>query len=149
MTPPGNSQALMEVGGARLQRLVDRLIDSAFECFRQPAGGILAFRLHQARRLRHAGDLDGALEGFAQLDVTQASTSQARWAYSEWLTTVRRRFPDTGLLVYSPGTGHAAALAPYADGTVEVLAVVGMSWQPGKLISRRSLRGVKPLDGGR
>ena len=149
MNPPGNSQALMEVGDARLQRLVDRLINSALECLRQPAGGILAFRLHQARRLRRVGDLDGALECLARLDVTQASTSQARWAYSEWLSVVRRRFPDNGLLIYSPGTGHAAALTPRIDGTPEVLAALGMSWQPGKVVSRHSLRGLIPLDGGR
>ena len=30
----------------------------------------------------------------------------------------------------------------------EVLAVLGMGWQPGKVVSARSLRGLKPLKGG-
>ena len=75
--------------------------------------------------------------------------SQARWAYAEWLDLARRRFGDSGALVYSPGTGPAAVLAPWGDGpALEVLAVLGMRWLPGKTVSRRSLRGLRPLDRG-
>ena len=85
--------------------------------------------IHEARRLRQAGDVDTALAAFA-----------------EWKQLVRRRF---GALVYSQGTGRAAALVPTGDGgTLEVAAVLGMRWRPGKVVSGRSLRGLRPLTGG-
>ena len=59
-----------------------------------------------------------------------------------------RRFGDRDALVYSQGTGKAAALVPTGDGTLEVAAVLGMRWQAGKVVSRRSLRGLRPLNGG-
>ena len=53
------------------------------------------------------------------------------------------------MAVYSQGAGRAAALVPGGDrGTPEVAAVLGMRWRPGKLVSRRSLRGLRPLTGG-
>ncbi len=43
----------------------------------------------------------------------------------------------------------AAALVPTDDGgTLEVAAVLGMRWKPGKLVSGRSLRGLRSLNGG-
>ena len=45
-----------------------------------------------------------------------------------------------------PTQCRAAALVPTGDGgTLEVAAVLGMRWRPGKLVSRRSLRGLRPL----
>ena len=61
---------------------------------------------------------------------------------------VKRRFADRDALVYSQGTGRAAALVPTGDGALEVAAVLGMRWLPGKVVSRRSLRGLRPLTGG-
>ena len=105
--------------------------------------------VHEARRLRQAGDLDGALAVFAGVDTAGAATTkEARWTYAEWTDLVRRRFGDRSGLVYSQGTGKAAALVPTGDGALEVAAVLGMRWEPGKLVSRRSLRGLKPLNGG-
>ena len=108
----------------------------------------VARSVHEARRLRQAGDIDGALAVFAGVDTSRAETSEARWAYAEWTDLVRRRFGDSDALVYSQGTGRAAALVPRADGALEVAAVLGMRWEPGKLVSRRSLRGLRPLSGG-
>ena len=80
--------------------------------------------------------------------MATAEPHQARWAYAEWLDLARRRFRDGGALVYSPDTGRAAVLAPGgAAGSLEVLAVLGMRWRPGKLVSGRSLRGLRPLAG--
>ena len=45
------------------------------------------------------------------------------------------------------GTGCRAHF-PSDDGSLEVAAVLGMRWQAGKVVSRRSLRGLKPLGGG-
>ena len=97
--------------------------------------------------MRQAGDLDGALAVFAGVDTARAATTkEARWAYAEWTDLVRRRFGDRDALVYSQGTGRAAALVPTDDGgTLEVAAVLGMRWEPGKAVSRRSLRGLRPL----
>ena len=80
--------------------------------------------------------------------MATAEPHQARWAYAEWLDLARRRFRDGGALLYSPDTGRAAVLAPRdGGGTMEVLAVLGMRWRPGKTLSRRSLRGLRPLAG--
>ena len=108
----------------------------------------IARSVHEARRLRQAGDLEGALAVFAGMDAAKAETKEARWAYAEWTDLVRRRSGDGNVLVYSQGTGRAAALVPRDDGALEVAAVLGMRWEPGKLVSRRSLRGLRPLKGG-
>ena len=105
--------------------------------------------IHEARRLRQAADLDGALEVLAGAVMTPDDPNLARWAHSEWGQLVRRRFVQREILVYNQGTGRAAALAPRAEGgMLEVVAALGMRWRPGKIVSRRSLRGLRPLTGG-
>ena len=90
--------------------------------------------------------MDRALAVLAGTDTTKAEPHQARWAYAEWTDLVKRRFGDRDALVYSQGTGRAAALVPTGDGgTLEVAAVLGMRWRPGKVVSGRSLRGLRPL----
>ena len=71
----------------------------------------------------------------------------ARWTYSEWGATGEVGGSATGsVLVYNQGTCRAAALAPRAEGgMLEVVAALGMPWRPGKIVSRRSLRGLRPL----
>ena len=131
-----------------LEELVDRLMAALFraepETAPQAETPSVARSVHEARRLRQAGDLDGALAVFAGVDTAR----EARWAYAEWTDLVKRRFGDRDALVYSQGTGKAAALVPWDDGSLEVAAVLGMRWERGKLVSRRSLRGLKPLRGG-
>ena len=130
-----------------LEAMVDRLIGSIFSA-PEALDQSLARSVHDARRLRQAGDLDGALALLAEVDTTTAEPGQARWAYAEWLDLAGRRFGGTEAFVYSPGAGRAAVLAPRGDGgTLEVLAVLSMRWSPGKRVSRRSLRGLRPLDG--
>ena len=138
-----------------LEELVDRLIEAMFRVEPETAAPetttqqSVARSVHEARRLRQAGDLDGALAVFAGVDtVGAATTKEARWAYAEWQALAKRRFGDRGALVYSQGTGKAAALVPTGDGALVVAAVLGLRWEPGKLVSRRSLRGLKPLAGG-
>ncbi len=109
----------------------------------------VARSVHEARRMRQAGDIDGALAVLAGMDTAGATTTkEARWAYAEWTDLVRRRSGDANVLVYRQGTGRAAALVPRDDGSLEVAAVLGMRWEPGKVVSGRSLRGLKPLKGG-
>ena len=108
----------------------------------------VARRIHDARRLRQAVDLDGALSALAGADTARAATPEARWAYAGWLDLARRRFSGSPTLVYSPGTGRAAALTPRPDGALQVVAVLGMRSRPGTVVSRRSLRRLQPLRGG-
>ncbi len=105
--------------------------------------------IHEARRLRQAGDVDTALAVLGGVDTSEATPREARWVFSEWKQLVKRRFGDRGPVLYSQGTGRAAALVPQGDGgTLEVAAVLGMRWRPGKVVSGRSLRGLRPLAGG-
>ena len=132
-----------------LEELVDRLMAALFKEEPEKAAtetASVAKSLHEARRLRQAGDVDRALAVLAGTDTTKAEPHQARWAYAEWTDLVKRRFGDRDALVYSQGAGQAAALVPAGNGgTLEVAAVLGMRWRPGKVVSRRSLRGLRPL----
>ena len=147
-----NHGRTMETTEARprrsLEELVDRLFDSLFKEETETAPQSVARSVHEARRVRQSGDIDGALAVLAEVDASNAQTNQARWAYAEWSQLVKRRFGDRDVAVYSQGTGRAAALVPQSDGALEVVAVLGMRWRPGKVVSRRSLRGLRPLRGG-
>ena len=128
-----------------LEELVDRLMAALFKEETETTERSVTKSVHDARRLRQAGDVEGALAVLAELDTAKAATREARWAFSEWTQLVRRRFGDRDAMVYSQGTGRAAALVPRDGGTLEVAAVLGLRWRPGKLVSRRSLRGIRPL----
>ncbi len=136
--------------GDRPGRSLEELVDRIFEALgaAPETEQSIARSVHEARRLRQAGDLDGALAVLAGADLAQASEQQTRWVYGEWLGIARRRFSDREAAVYSPGTGRAAVLAPHPGGALEVLAVLGMGWEPGKIVSRRSLRGLRSLAKG-
>ena len=131
-----------------LEELVDQLFAAmGFKDETETAEPSPTRSIHEARRLRQAGQaLDGALAVFAGTDMAKATTREARWAYTEWTDLVRRRFGDRDVTVYRQGAGRAATLAPIGDGgTLEVAAVLGMRWLPGKLVSERSLRRLRPL----
>ena len=134
-----------------LEALVDQLVESIFGGASESPDQSLARNVHDARRLRQVGNLDRALALLAGVDMARAQDTEARWVYAEWFDLARRRFADRGALVYSPDIGRAAVLAPRGDsdgdGTLEVLAVLGMRWRTGKTVSRRSLRGLRPLAG--
>ena len=127
-----------------LEELVDRLMEALFAANAEKAEPSVTRSIHEVRRLRQAGDIDGGLKVLAGMDVTRMDTHMARWAFSEWKQLVRRRFAGRDAVLYSQGTGRAAALVPNGDGTLEVVAVLGMRWKPGKLVSVRSLRGLRP-----
>lgn len=136
----------------RLEELVDRLLAALLgdDALAEAATVSLARTVHEARRLRQSGELDGALATLAEVDTRQAGDPQLRWLYAEWLDITRRRFVGEGAMLYSPETGKAAALVPTGDdnATLEVAAVLGMCWPVGKVVSRRSLRGLKLLAKG-
>ena len=142
-----NNRTLVEPQRS-LEELVDRLMAALFGDENETPERGVAQTIHEARRMRQAGDVDGALALFANVEMKDAATKEVRWAYAEWLSLARRRFVDHGALVYSQGEGRAAALVPKGDGALEVAAVLGMRWRPGKVVSRRSLRGLRPLNGG-
>ena len=136
---------------SRLEELVDRVIEALFgvkEGEEQVPGPTVVWSIHEARRMRKAGDLDGALAVMSKVDTPNAPVKEACWAYSEWRDLVRRRFGKKGALVYSPGAGRAAALVGQDGSTLEVVAVLGMRWLPGKVVSRGSLRGLRPVGKG-
>ena len=134
--------------GRSLEELVDRIFGALLGAAPETEPSV-ARSVHEARRLRQQGDLDGALAVLAGADLKQVTEREARWAYAEWLDVARRRFGDReGAAVYSPGTGRAAVLAPHPGEALEVLAVLGLRWEPGKVVSRRSLRGLRPLAKG-
>ena len=138
----------------RPRRSLEELVDQVFAAtgFKDPetetaeTGAVRS--IHEARRLRQSGDVDGALAVLAGMDAAKAAPREARWAFAEWKQLVKRRFGGLGALVYSQGTGRAAAVVPRDDGALEVAAILGMRWRPGKVVSRRSLRGLRPLTGG-
>ncbi len=133
-----------------LEELVDRLIDALFAANTDTeAETPSATRsIHEARRLRQAGDVDAALELLGGVNPARATTREVRWAFSEWKALVKRRFGSGDAALYTQGAGRAAALVPQGNGTLEVVAALGMRWRPGKLVSERSLRGLRPLNGG-
>ena len=140
----------------RPRRSLEELVDQIFAAMRfgdvpetAAVEQSVTRSIHEARRLRQAGDVDSALGVLGSVDAGKATPREARWAFSEWTQLVKRRFGSREPLVYSQGTGRAAALVPHGDGgTLEVAAVLGMRWRPGKMVSRRSLRGLRPLAGG-
>ncbi|MCY3881480.1 MAG: hypothetical protein OXG61_05115 [Chloroflexi bacterium] len=134
--------------GRTLEELVDRVFDALLGAAPEPAESVTR-SVHEARRLRQHGDLASALAVLAGADLAHATEREAQWAYGEWLGIARRCFAGReGAVVYSSGTGRAAVLAPHAGGALEVLAALGMRWPVGKLVSRRSLRGLRPLAKG-
>ena len=152
------TQAITMNGGAvsakhSLEELVDRVINALFGVQQEEAQEpvpTVAKSVHEARRLRKAGDLDGALAVMSEVDTPNAPVKDACWAYSEWLDLVRRRFGKKGAHALQPRL--PAGLQPWCPGTVpclEVVAVLGMRWMPGKVVSRGSLRGLKDSTEGR
>ena len=141
-------ESLNSAQTGRLEELVDRLLATLFRADTEHSAPTLARAIHLARRLRQSGDLGGALAAFSGLDTASASDSELRWLYAEWVDVAQRRFVDANTLLYSPDTGRAAVLVPASNegnATLEAAAVLGMRWPVGKPVSRRSLRGLKPL----
>jgi len=148
----GNRMTDTETGRPRrsLEELVDRLIDALFAANTETEteAPSATRSIHEARRLRQAGEIDTALAVLGDVNPEKATTREVRWAFSEWKGLVKRRFGNRGAVLYSQGTGRASALVPNGNGTLEVVAALGMRWRPGKVVSGRSLRGLRPLNGG-
>ena len=144
----------METTEARPRRSLEELVDQLFAAMgftdkTETALEHSATRsIHEARRLRQAGDVDTALAVLGGVDPAKATTREVRWAFSEWKALVKRRFGGRDAALYTQGAGRAAALVPRGNGTLEVVAALGMRWKAGKLVSERSLRGLRPLNGG-
>ena len=134
-------------GRSGLEELVERMMDSLLEGGGDRGAGSAARSVHDARRLRRQGDLDGALEALSGADPGECGEADARWLRAEWLGLARRRFAGAGMVIYTQGTAGTAALRSRPDGSLEVAAVMGMRWRPGKVVSPRCLRGLRPLAG--
>ena len=106
----------------------------------------------RASTRRGGSDRRGTLTGrWAVLAGTDTTKAEATSGGSVGLRRVDETWFEAAVrgpgrvLVYSQGTGSASALVPNGDGTLEVAAVLGMRWRPGKVVSERSLRGLRPL----
>ena len=137
----------------RPRRSLEELVDRVFAAMGfgeeiETAEASVTRSIHEARRLRQAGDVDTALAALGEVNVAKATPGEARWVFSEWSQLVKRRFGDQEVMLYTQGIGRVSALTPHSDGTLEVAAVLGMRWRPGKVVSERSLRGLRPLCGG-
>ena len=131
-----------------LEELVDRLFETMFGAETEAAKPSATRTIHEARRMRQAGDVDGALAVLVGVDMARVEKHEAQWVFFEWKSLVKRRFGDRDTLIYSQGAGRAAALVPTGHGgTLEVVSALGMRWRPGKVVSQRSLRGLRPLGG--
>ena len=132
---------------SRLEELAGGLLAVLFrdEPGQEAPASRLVRTVHKARRLRQSGDLGAALEVFNGVDATNAPDSELRWLYSEWLDIARRRFAGDKAALYSPDTGRAAVLLERDDGSLEAAAVLGMRWPVGRVVSKRTLRGLRPL----
>ena len=131
-----------------LEPLVNRLIAAIFGRTDSERDSLSVGKaVHEARRLRREDKLDDALLTLADADASHGSLDQRRWLYNEWLELVKRRFGRRQIVVYTQGDGHAAALEQVAQGDLEVVAALGMKWRPGKVVSRRSLRGLRTPNG--
>ena len=134
----------------RPRRSLEELVDRVFAAmgFGEEIGTAeesVTRSIHEARRLRQVGDVDTALTVLGDVNMAKATPREARWAFSEWKQMVKRRLGSQGAMLYSQGTGRVSALTPHGDGTLEVVAVLGMRWRPGKVVSERSLWGLRPL----
>ncbi len=146
MTNGRNDRREQRRGRRSLEELAKNLVATLFGAAPRTWELSAERGIHDARRMGRRGDLDGALAVLEGIDVSDADPGAARWAHAEWTDIVRRRFRDREVMLYGQGAGRAAALTPVGDGrTLEVLAVLGMRWRPGRIVSRRSLRGLRPL----
>ena len=149
MTAATTATAISTRPSPTLEELVDRLIDAVFGLESAiPPRTSPARAIHEARRLRQTGEFDQALTVFSELDLAEATEGETRWAYAEFLDLARRRFSGDDAYLYPAANGRAAVLTTLDEGTLEVRAVLGMRWRPGKLVSRRSLRGLRLLGKG-
>ena len=67
-----------------LEELVDRVMDALFASNHEQPQETVARRVHDARRLRKAGKLDGALAVFASVEPDTTAPNETRWAFAEW-----------------------------------------------------------------
>ena len=88
--------------------------------------------IHEARRLRQAGDVGLGAGGPRRRGRGEDRNAGGPVGFSDWSQLVKRRF--------------GGALVPHGDGeTLAVVAALGMRWRPGKVVSERSLRGLRSL----
>ena len=141
-----STSSTLVIDRARTEHLVDRilafLLPGAVEVTRRT----IIRTVHRARAARQAGDPRLALHTIADLQLASAPRDLACWAYGEWLAAARRLSLSPNAVLYRAATGQAAILEPdHAPGCLRVVAALGLSWEPGRVLSGRCLRGLVPL----
>ena len=94
-----------------LEELVDRLMATLTfrvepEMAPVDASADLVRDIHQSRRLRQEGNLDGALQTLAGAVPASASPQLTRWAFTEWKQLVRQAVRPPGPSGLQPGNGQ-------------------------------------------
>jgi hypothetical protein len=103
--------------------------------------------IHQARSARKSGNPAQAMAILAGLQLTRAPEDLCLWVHSEWLRAARESDFSGDSWLYTAGPAHAAVLA-VADrelGRLRAVTAIGLKWEPGKIVSSRSLRSLAPL----
>ena len=137
-----------------LEELVDRLMAALFSEQPETAPATapatetpsVAKSVHEARRLRQAGDVGGALAVLAGMDTTKAEAHSGS-------VGLRRVDGPGSAAVRGPGRRWSTARArdgpppwfPGATGRLRSRRCWGCAGEPGKAVSGRSLRGLRPL----
>ena len=78
----GNRTMDMETMQPRrsLDELIDRVFDAMFGAETDTAEPSVTRTIHDARRLRQTGDMDGGLAVLAGMDMASVTLGEARWA---------------------------------------------------------------------
>ena len=84
-----NKRTLVARPRSSLEALVDRLMAALRWVQSKTRQRSMAKNNHDVRRMKKAGDLDGALALFDGVDTKNVSAREARWAHAEWLSLTR------------------------------------------------------------
>ncbi len=99
-----------------LEEMVEQLIETLFPAQTETAEPSATRTIHEARRLRQARDVDGALDVLTGMAMAKMTAREVRWAFSEWMGLVKLRFAGRDALLDREGVGWAAVLVPRGGG---------------------------------
>jgi hypothetical protein len=132
---------------ARAEAQVDELIARLLPDTDDPVRGPIIRAIHQARSVRRAGEPRRAMAILAELQPAGVAEDLRYWVHSEWLRAARKAdFPGASWL-YTMAPAQAAVLVPAGvpPGMLQVATVIGLTWEPGRLVYPRTLPSLAPL----
>ena len=133
--------------GRSLEELVDRVFEALLGAAPEREESI-ARSVHEARRLRQQGDLDGALALLAAVDLKGVTERETRWAYARVARRGAAALRRAGHPALQPRQRASRRARPAPRRGARGAGRPGDALAPGKTVSRRSLRGLRPLAKG-